>query len=441
MRLVLTLACLCFISFVTVNDAVARNVVLTPEQQKQAMKAFNQAVAVQANNTFAVNLYTQLAQENEGDNLFFSPFSMESALAMTYEGARGKTAKQMFDSLQFNALIGQVRKHQARYVVKPNQFPPITNANVHGGFARLTDRFNDDGNPYQLAVANSLWGERTLPFRETFIKAMQQHYNAGIESVDFKTQFEQVRKRINAWVEGRTNERIKDLLPAGSLDGLTRLVLVNAIYFKSDWAAQFNVKNTGKRPFKLHDGTQIHHELMHQTGQKYPHTKQKGFAAIELPYKGDELSMIVILPDKHNGLPTLEKELSSAFMVKLMSQLKEEKISVMLPKFKLETKYQMKGTLKSMGMTDLFDSAKADLTGLTDSSEGKGLYVDQVFHNAFIEVNEEGSEAAAATAVVTKFRSAPRQSWFYASHPFIFAIRDRQTGTILFMGRVVNPAG
>ncbi len=402
---------------------------LLEKRRKDALKNFNQAVAVEANNAFAIQLYSQLAKENEGSNLFFSPFSMESALAMTYEGARGTTAEQMFKTLQFDAATGNQRNA-----------PPIENAKIHDGFSQLTQRYNRDNKPYQLAIANSLWGEKTMPFREAFIKAMQDHYGAGVNSVSFRTQFEKVRKQINTWVEGRTNERIKDLLPDGSLDRLTRLVLVNAIYFKSDWASQFDVKNTGKRPFKLHDGTQIHHELMHQSGNKYPHTKQKDFAAIELPYKGDELSMLVLLPETHDGLPALEKRLSPQFISGVVSKLKSEKMAVMLPKFKLETKYKMKPTLKAMGMVDLF-GRKADLTGLTDSSDGKALYVDQVYHNAFVEVNEEGSEAAAATAVVVRKRSAPRQSWFYASHPFIFAIRDRQTGTILFLGRVMNPAG
>lgn len=412
-------------------------------------------LAIEANSQFAFDMYHALAKDkkNAGKNMFFSPYSMSSALAMTAEGARGKTADQMGRVLGF--------PKQIRRVGADAQSIPWMTAKIHTGMGALNKQFNREGKAYQLAVANALWGEQTYPFRQQFLDALNKPYGAAMNPADFARNPDGERRRINEWVEQKTNNRIKELLPPGILDSLTRLVLTNAIYFKGDWAVQFKEKVTRDMPFTLADGSKqkvkmmTHPATAQREGAKrgeapfrYAAFNAKGapvkgfrdktsFQLLELPYKGDELSMVVMLPQP-NGLAKLEKQLSAERLNQWIGKLKKQKVIVSLPRFRMETEYALKPTLKAMGMPAAFQPG--GFTGLSDAPSARELYISAVLHKAFVEVNEEGTEAAAATAVVIRRKSkGPSYPYFNANRPFIFMIRDNATGSVLFLGRMMNP--
>ena len=383
---------------------------------------------VDPNTAFALDLYRHLARDSAGENLFISPFSISTALAMTYEGARGRTAEEMAAALwPAEGAGGKAARNW------PND-------RIHAALGTLTRWLNRKGRPYQLAVANALWGERTFPFRQAFVRDLGRHYGAGLFGVDFIGAPEVSRKRINLWVADQTNRRIKDLLPQGVIKPDTRLVLTNAIYFKGDWARQFDEKHTRSQPFTLADGTKVETPLMFQREARFGFFGGSGFQALELPYKGEALSMVVLLPDKPDGLAALEKSLSRANLAAWLGKLRQQDVNVWLPKFKLETEFELKETLAAMGMKRAFVPGQADFTGLSDSPQARRLFISAVRHKAFVEVNEEGTEAAAATAVVIQLESVRIVPQFRADHPFCFLIRDRQTGSILFLGRMMSPA-
>ena len=411
-------------------------------------------VAAQSNTDFAIDLYMQLSKENEGKNLFFSPYSISSALAMTAEGARGQTAKEMGAVLRFPDAVKRMGNDAERI--------PWATARIHAGMGAINNRLNRETKPYQLHVANALWGEKTFPFREPFVKALDEPYGATMFPADFKGDFEAERLRINNWVEEKTEERIKDLLPEGIVDSQTRLVLTNAIYYKGDWSQPFSEDSTREMQFMLTDGKNVPTPMMnhdpdgvkHKRGEKI--TWPFGYAAfdasgnpgnrydyslqiLEMPYAGKELSMFVLLPAKHDGLPALEKQLTQKKLDQWLGVVKPQEVAVWMPKFKMETEFALKPTLMAMGMPTPFTPGRADLTGMSDSSEASQLYISAVQHQAFVEVNEKGTEAAAATAVVVRTLSGPRYPTFAATRPFIFLIRDNETGSILFLGRMMNP--
>jgi len=401
-------------------------------------------LAIRANSDFAMDLYKQLAKENEGKNLFFSPYSISSALAMTAEGARGNTAAEMGKVLRFPAV--------ARRIGPDAQRIPWQTAMIHTGMGRLNRSFNAEKKAYELNVANALWGEKTFPFREGFVRALNEPYGAVLFPANFVSDWENERLRINKWVEDRTNKRIKDLLPAGSLDDLTRLVLTNAIYFKGDWQTQFDSKLTAKTDFTLADGTTQKASMMSPKGKiELPYAALKadgtrggrgdkdGFAVVEMPYKGKDLSMVALLPNRHDGLAELEGRLTNDNLAAWIGSLTKTKDLVLrFPRFRAEREYVLSdGMLQKLGMNDAFDRLKADFTGLSDSSEARRLYISLVIHKSFIQVNEQGSEAAAATAVVV--HDASLGPMFIANRPFIYLIRHRTTGSILFLGRMMVP--
>ena len=414
-------------------------------------------IAVQANSDFAWDLYGQLAKENGGKNLFFSPYSISSALAMTAEGARGQTAKEMGTVLRL--------PDSTRRVGDDAQLIPWETAKMHTGMGAINKWLNRDSAQYQLHVANALWGEKTIPFRPQFVKALGGPYGAALIPADFKGNFEDERLQINAWVEDQTEERIKDLLPPGILDKLTRLVLTNAIYFKGDWSQPFNEDSTREMPFTSTDGSKARTPMMkhdpagvkHKPGEKieWPfgyaafdatgkptRGDDRNLQVLEMPYAGKELSMFVLLPSKHDGLPALEKQLSQERLDKWLGEVTPQEVAVQMPKFKMETEFALKPTLMAMGMPTPFTMGRADFTGLSDSPEAYLFYISAVQHKAFVEVNEKGTEAAAATVVVIgKGGSGSSCPTFAATRPFIFLIRDNHTGSILFLGRMMKPGG
>ena len=293
---------------------------------------------------------------------------------------------------------------------------------------------------YQLSVANALWGQKGYGFLQEFIDLTKKYYGAGLREVDFVSavEREKARKAINAWVEKQTKDKIKELIQPGVFTRLTRLVLTNAIYFKGDWASKFKEENTKPAPFYVTEEKSVEVPMMYQKGQ-FAYTEGEDAQVLVLPYKGDELSMLIVLPKKPSLLPSIERELTLKNLKVELERLRKQEVKVYLPKFKITWGvFKLNDILKAMGMKDAFSLPPADFSGMTGR---KDLFISHVLHKAFVEVNEEGTEAAAATAVVMDRESAPAPPpVFRADHPFVFMIRDNRSGTILFMGRVTNPA-
>ena len=368
---------------------------------------------VQGHNEFALDLYGRLSAEP--GNLFVSPYSISTALAMTYAGARGPTAEEMGRTLHF-ALDPQ---------------------RLHPAFADLIRDLNGSGKqrPFQLSTANALWGQKGHGFLKPFLDLTQANYGAGLREVDFLGATEQARLTINRWVEDQTNHKIRDLLKPGDLDPHGRLVLTNAIYFKAAWAHPFFDKATRQEDFLANATDKVTVAMMHEQ-EDFKYFDGGTFQIVELPYEGREQSMLVLLPKKPDGLPDLEKELTAANLERWLAGMKSQPVRLALPKFKFTKREELKKTLAAMGMRLAF-SSQADFSGMDGR---KDLYIDEVIHQAFVDVNEKGTEAAAATAVVMRLAAVPNTvREFRADHPFVFAIRDNRTGSILFLGRVTNP--
>jgi serpin B len=372
----------------------------------------NRSEAVKGNNTFALDLYAML-REREG-NLFFSPASISTALAMTYAGARGQTADEMAKTLHFT--LGQDRLHPALGALLRDL----------GGA--------DKKRGYQLSIANALWAQKGHPFLTSFLKLNKDNYGAGVREVDFKRATEVARQAINRWVEKQTQDKIKELLKKGVLDSDTRLVLTNAIYFKGDWASQFKKDRTRQAPFQVTASKKVDAPLMSQSG-KFNYLEGEGFQALEMLYAGKDLSMVILLPKKVDGLADLEKKLTAERLAGWLKKLRREEVTVTLPRFKVTSEFSLKHTLSSMGMPTAF-TGRADFSGMDGERD---LFLSAVVHKAFVDVNEQGTEAAAATGVVVTTLSARIHPDFRADHPFVFLIRDRRSDTILFLGRLANP--
>ena len=382
----------------------------------------SQQSIVAANNQFALDLYTRLAEDPDSseENLFFSPFSISSALAITYEGARGSTADEIREVFYF----------------------PADPAGMRAGYQAIIAGINNGSSAYQLQTANALWAEQTYPFLPAYISVADDIYGAKVTNLDFIKKPEDSRITINQWVENQTNDKIRDLLPAGSIDLLTRLVITNAVYFKGTWERQFNDNETSIQDFRTSDGTILPVAMMQRIDENatYGYTETEDLQMLRMAYEsgsGKPLSMVVLLP-RDGDLAALEKSLSAERLTDLQKNLTNQRVIVYFPKFTMETKYSLPATLSAMGMPTAF-SPSADLSGMDGT---RNLYIGDVIHQAFVDVNEEGTEAAAATAVVIQRAMAPvgpPVPVFRADHPFIFLIQDDETGLILFIGRVEHP--
>jgi serpin B len=391
-------------------------VFLSSAQGAETPPAADRAAVVEGDNTFALDLYGQL-RHHDG-NLFFSPASISTALAMAYAGARGDTASEMAETLHFT-------------------LPP---AQLHPAIGALLGDLNGAHDGYQLSVANALWAQRGSTFLEDFLKIMNTDYGAGLNQVDFKTATEAARQTINRWVEQKTQDKIKDLLQPGVLQPSTRLVLTNAIYFKGDWQTQFDKAQTRTEDFHASPATTLQVPLMHREGG-FNYLKDPTFQALEIPYKNKQLSMIIFLPNDSSGLTALEQLLTASNTQQWLRQLAPvSKVIVTIPKFKMTQEFELGGTLSAMGMPEAF-TGSADFSAMTGSRD---FAISAVIHKAYVDVNEEGTEAAAATAVTMRALAIrlPDQPppVFRADHPFVFLIRDNRSNSILFMGRVANPA-
>jgi serpin B len=375
----------------------------------------DRAAVVEGNNAFAIDLYGQL--RTQSGNLFFSPESISTDLAMTYAGARGDTAAEMAKTLHFT-------------------LPP---QRLHPAMGGLLGDLNAPHDGYKLRVANALWAQQGYTFLDDFLKLTNSDYGAGFKQVDFKDATEAARLTINQWVEQQTDNKIKDLLQPGVLSSRTRLVLTNAIYFKGDWQTQFDKAQTRDEDFHLSAAQNVKAPMMHREGG-FNYFDGGTFQILEIPYKSAELSMIVLLPNDVGGMFALEQSLTAPNTRQWLGQLRPvPKVIMTLPKFKMTQQFELQDTLGAMGMTLAFD-AHADFSGMTGNRE---FYISAAIHKAYIDVNEEGTEAAAATAVVMRSMMArmqqPAPPVFRADHPFIFLIRDNRSGGILFMGRVTDP--
>lgn len=370
------------------------------------------AAVVKGNNTFAFDLYAAVTPEK--GNLFLSPYSISSALAMTYAGARGQTAAQMKKTLHFD----------------------LADIKLNSGFSELMKTFNASDKKYQLSVANALWGQRGTKFYPDFVRTVKTSYDAGFQEVDYIHNTEQARQTINKWVEAKTNHKIVELIKPKILNELTRLVLTNAIYFKGRWESQFKPGQTEKEPFYAANGAKTKIPLMHQVG-KFNYVETDQTQILELPYQGGEVAMDILLPNSRSDFSKMESRLQSAEFETGLAKMAPRTVDVFLPRFKLEKDFTLNDPLIALGMKDAFDENKADFLGMSQTF----LYITRVVHKAFLEVNEEGTEAAAATAVIVGTKSAPMEIpvVFRADHPFFFLIRDLRSGSILFMGRMVEP--
>ena len=391
-------------------------------------------VVVEGCNAFALELYAKLRGQ-EG-NLFFSPYSISAALAMTYAGARGETEAQMATVLHFPAGAGGVS-------CEPNKDPggaetAWSRKQFHSAFGEIIKDLNARGEKgnYELSVANALWGQKDYGLLEEFLELIKINYGGGFNEVDFETADESARRSINALVERETGGKIKNLIGEGVLTPLTRLVLTNAIYFKGNWARQFEEENTRDAPFTLLGGEKVDVPMMNQTAE-FGYMEAENFQALELPYMNDELSMIILLPKKTDGLIGFEKSLTTENLSQWLGRVHKQKVIVSVPKFEMTSQFSLAEVLKSMGMTDAF-SGTADFSGMNGKRD---LFISAVIHKAYVDVNEEGTEAAAATGVVVGLTAVRPEKIpvFRADHPFLFLIRDNCSGSILFIGRLVNP--
>jgi serine protease inhibitor len=404
MKLLLSLLIACVLLLLNANGVEAK-----------PLPDADQAVVVEGNNAFAVALYHQLS--HQAANLFFSPESISTALAMAYAGARGNTASEMAKALHFTVPPGQ----------------------LHPAMGALLRDLNAAHSDYQLNVANALWAQQGYTFLDQFLTLLKSDYGAGLQQVDFKGAPEAARSTINHWVEQQTQDKIKDLLAPGALRTDTRLVLTNAIYFKGTWQTQFDKAQTRNEDFYLSQTKSAAAPLMHREGS-FGYFDGGTFQILEVPYKSNALSLIVLLPKERSGLSGLEDSMTASNMQQWLSQVAPvSKVIVTIPRFKSTQEFELSTALRALGMPQAF-GAGADFSGMTGQRD---FAISAVIHKAFVDVNEEGTEAAAATAVTMRALAmrapGPPPPVFRADHPFIFFIRDNGSRSILFMGRMTDP--
>lgn len=400
--------------------ATAAVLFLFPYQPNQPPKAEDAGSTKQgiqdvanANNRFAFDLYSQLNKSEKG-NIFYSPYSVSAALAMTYEGAKGQTADEMKSVFHF----------PDSNILRPN-------------FAAIYNGINKGAKDYELKTGNALWVQQDFPLLSDFTNRVEKYYGGKAANLDFVKESEKSRQTINSFISEQTNNKIKDLIPSGFLNDMTRLVLTNAIYFKGTWQWEFDTSDTRNEDFRITPDNSVKVPMMNMDPKKasFNYADTEDAQILELPYRGDKISMLVILPTK--DLASIESSLTAEKLNEYKAKMKETKLdSVSLPKFEFDTKYFMNDTLSALGMPTAF-SGNADFSVMTGK---KDLYIGFVIHQAYVKVDEKGTEAAGATAVGMQLTAVMPRNIFRADHPFLFLIQEKDTGNILFFGRVVNPA-
>jgi len=378
------------------------------------------AALVAGNTEFAFDIFRVAAAG--GENTMLSPHSIATALTMTYAGARATTAEEMATTLHLRLLDDRIHAARNELDLRVTAEPP-----------QVPD---DDSQPFTVNTANSVWGQPDYPFLEAFLDILARDYDAGMYLADFANDTEGARVAINDWVEEKTEGRIQDMLPPGVLTPLTRMVLVNAIWFKANWATQFEPDLTAPGNFTLLDGNTVETPLMHGN-VTMPYTTGDGFSAAAIPYAGDA-EMVVVLPDAGRFEEVAAALSSNDLDVTVAGEQRE--VDLTMPKFEFEAQFGLKNALQELGMVEAFNPppgpGTADFSGITEGSE---LYVQDVVHKSFIKVDEQGTEAAAATAVILGLTSLPQRATLTLDRPFLFAIKHRSTGEILFIGQVTNP--
>jgi len=370
------------------------------------------------NSVFAFNLY-KLLSEKEG-NLFYSPYSISAALAMTYAGAREDTQKQMADTLQF--------------YLSQNQLHPAFNSLDQELASRGEGAQGKDGEGFRLNIVNAIWGQKDYAFLTSFLDTLAENYGAGLRILDFISETEPSRITINDWVSDETEGRIEDLIPQGAISQMTRLVLTNAIYFNAAWQYPFEESATSPGVFYLLHGDKVTVPMMEQQ-ESLSYTEGDNYQVVELPYDGQELSMVILLPNS-GQFEAFEEAIDYQQVKDIIGNLERREVRLKMPKFEFDSSFGLKRTLIDMGMPVAF-SAGADFSGMTGE---KDLFISDVIHKAFVSVDEAGTEAAAATAVIMELTAMPEAPIEVTlNRPFIFLIRDIETGAILFVGRVMNP--
>jgi serpin B len=392
--------------------------IIASDKPRLAAASLDQAqvpILVEGNTAFALDLYRALG--HSGENLFYSPYSISVALAMTYAGARGDTEAQMAQALHYT----------------------LPQAQLHAAFNAL-DQFllsradAGDEEAFRLHMANTTWGQRGYSWLEAFLDTLAENYGAGLYQVDF-SQPEEARRLINEWVAEQTEGRIEELLPPGAVDGQTAMVLTNAVYFKAAWKFPFAEEATQDGPFHLLDGSQVTVPTMYRLAD-FGYAEDQGVQALELPYAGDQMSMVILLPQA-GTFESFVQALDAQQLAALLGRLEPAGVALRMPRFRFQAEYELKDALTRLGMVDAFGS-DADFSGMDGTKE---LFIDQVYHEAFVALDEAGTEATGATAVVVARKGMPlAQHELTINRPFIFLIRDIETGTILFLGHLVNPA-
>ena len=389
-----------------------------PRETAPSVAQTDMTTLSKGNSEFTFDLYQELAAED--GNLFYSPYSISMALAMTYAGARGETEQQMADAMRF--LLPQQKLHTAF-----NAMDIQLNQRGEGAEGK-------DGEEFRMNVVNAIWGQKDYKFLPGFLDILAENYGAGLRLLDFVSQPEESRITINDWVSVQTEERINDLIPQGSIDSLTRLVLTNAIYFNAAWQYPFEENATSDGSFHLLDGSDVTVSMMKQT-KGFGYAEGDGYQAIELLYDGRELSMMIILPEV-GRFEEFESSVDDVLVNEIIASLQREQIALTMPKFEFDSSFGLVKTLAEMGMPIAFTTG-ADFSGMTGNHD---LYIGDVIHKAFVSVDESGTEAAAATAVVMEMTAMPQPPLEVSiDRPFFFLIRDIETGTALFVGRVLDP--
>jgi serpin B len=401
----------------------APGVAIASEKQRVSSPSVPDAdlnVLIEGNSAFAFDLYRFLVEQEGSKNVFYSPYSISLALAMTYAGARGGTEEQMAEALHFT----------------------LPQEDLHAAFNALDQELaqrgegaeGKDEKGFRLNIANAIWGQKDYQFLDVFLDVLAQNYGAGLRVLDFAGAPEESRVTINDWVSEETEGKIENLIPQGSIDSLTRLVLTNAIYFNAAWANPFEEKATRDGPFTLLDESEVSVPMMRQA-ESFGYARGEDYQAVELPYDGREMSMVILLP-KEGEFEAFEDSLDAGQVQAIVEQLDQRRVALTMPRFEFDARFSLNQALAALGMPQAFSDA-ADFSGMTGK---KDLFISEVLHKAFVSVDEEGTEAAAATAVVMELSAMPEEPVeVTVDRPFLFLIRDIRTGAILFVGRVVDP--
>jgi len=400
--------------------------------------ATNFDLAAKATNELGVDLHRQLATGDE--NLCISPYSIDSALAMTFAGADGETRSEMARVLHFPSG-GDV---PISFATLQNSLEQMSAKTAE--LAKESKKFGGPSEPITLNIANRLFAEKSYHFREAYLSLVKQNFGGAFEPLDFVADPAAATQRINKWVADQTRDRIRDLIPGGALDKTTRLVLANALYLKAPWASEFSQNATQPEPFFARGGASVDVPMMRKTDKNFGYAKHEGFTVVGVPYAGNELQFVILLPDDQSGLRALESKLSADVLASC-AKLQKRDVDLYLPKFKLEPPtITLAKQFESLGMKTVFDQPKgsANFDKIAPRTPDDYLYISQIFHKTFIAVDEKGTEAAAATAVAmmagTALRSPPPPPIeVKVDRPFVYAIQHVPSGVCLFLGRVTDP--